>query len=378
MSIDSTVLIVGGGLAGLTSALHLNQVGIGVILIEKLDYPHHKVCGEYISNEVLPYLKWLNLDIGSLHPTSINKFEMSTVGGKTATCTLPQGGFGISRFALDNFLFSHLKARGVEVIKGSVEKINFKDDGFIVKTSTGKEFTARHVLGAFGKRANLDVKMQRDFTKQKAPLLAVKAHYSGTFDEHLVALHNFDGGYCGVSKVENNLINICYLADYNSFKKHKSIDAYQENVLKRNPHLKEILGKSSMVFEEPLAISQVSFKNKQKVENHVLMIGDTAGLIHPLCGNGMAMAIHSAKIASQLIGEFEDGKISSRKDLERLYTGRWNNLFGIRIKTGRFISSILKNAKMANVLLSALAHFPFLLTQIIKKTHGKPITNGWQ
>jgi len=43
-----------------------------------------------------------------------------------------------------------------------------------------------------------------------------------------------------------------------------------------------------------------------------LMIGDTAGLIHPLCGNGMAMAIHSAKIASELIGDFYANRIKSQ------------------------------------------------------------------
>ena len=375
MPVDKTVIIIGGGLAGLTSALHLNKIGIDVMVIEKSSYPHHKVCGEYISNEVLPYLKWLNLDISGLDTTTINKFQMSTSRGQTATCTLPQGGFGISRYALDFFLFTHLQGRKVKIIKDSVEEINFENDSFAVKTLAGDVFTSKHVLGAFGKRTNLDVKMKRNFTKQKAPFLAIKAHYSGAFDNDLVALHNFDGGYCGVSKVENNLINICYLAGYDSFKKHKSFDAYQENVLKRNPYLKEILDKSKMVFEEPLAISQVSFKDKKKVENHVLMIGDTAGLIHPLCGNGMAMAIHSAKIASQLITEFEQGKICLRKELERLYTSRWNKLFGTRIRMGRIISSILQNPKMANLLLSVLANSPFLLRQIIKRTHGNPINN---
>jgi flavin-dependent dehydrogenase len=41
------------------------------------------------------------------------------------------------------------------------------------------------------------------------------------------------------------------------------------------------------------------------------MIGDTAGLIHPLCGNGMAMAIHSAKIVSKLIGTFNDEAVQN-------------------------------------------------------------------
>ena len=69
------------------------------------------------------------------------------------------------------------------------------------------------VLGAFGKRSTIDQKMQRKFIKQKSPWLAVKGHYKGNFPNDVVGLHNFKGGYCGVSKVENDLVNICYLGN---------------------------------------------------------------------------------------------------------------------------------------------------------------------
>jgi flavin-dependent dehydrogenase len=49
------------------------------------------------------------------------------------------------------------------------------------------------------------------------------------------------------------------------------------------------------------------------------MVGDSVGMIHPLCGNGMAMAIHSAKILSELLGDFFR-KIESRAALEKKYT----------------------------------------------------------
>ncbi|RYG21970.1 MAG: FAD-dependent oxidoreductase, partial [Chitinophagaceae bacterium] len=62
------VLIIGGGLAGLTAALHLQKGGLEVTLVEKNDFPSHKVCGEYISNEVLPYLKWLDVNVDRLNP----------------------------------------------------------------------------------------------------------------------------------------------------------------------------------------------------------------------------------------------------------------------------------------------------------------------
>ena len=68
------VLIIGGGLSGLTCALHLSKANCKVLLIEKQKYPHHIVCGEYVSNEVIPYLKWLGVDpfsIGAKHITNI-------------------------------------------------------------------------------------------------------------------------------------------------------------------------------------------------------------------------------------------------------------------------------------------------------------------
>ena len=56
------VIIIGGGLAGLTNAIHLSKSRQRVLLIEKNSYPKHKVCGEYISNEVLPYLNSLGIN----------------------------------------------------------------------------------------------------------------------------------------------------------------------------------------------------------------------------------------------------------------------------------------------------------------------------
>lgn len=103
------------------------------------------------------------------------------------------------------------------------------------------------------------------------------------------------------------------------------------------------------------------------------MIGDTAGLIHPLCGNGMAMAIHSAKIASELTAKFLNNEIKTRAELEQKYIKQWNLNFNGRLKIGRYLSAILQKQKLSNTLLRILIKFPFLLPIIIKKTHGKPI-----
>ncbi len=373
MEANSDVIIIGGGLAGLTSAIHLLKSGLKVILIEKNEFPKHKVCGEYISNEVIPYFESLRLKIADLKPSNIDKLEFSDANGKIISCQLPLGGFGISRYLLDNYLFEKAKEQGCEIIQDSVIDIQFIENEFYISTSNALKLKSKIAIGAFGKRSNIDQKLNRDFIQKKSPWLAVKAHYSGIFSADLVGLHNFEGGYCGVSKIENDTINICYLVDYEAFKKHKNIEEFQSEVIYRNPNLKSIFESSNLLFEKPLTISQICFEKKATVENHILMIGDTAGLIHPLCGNGMAMAIHSAKIASELTIDFFNKSINSRKELEEKYIQQWNTNFKSRLAMGRVLSKIVQHEKLASFLMQLLVLFPFMLPIIIQKTHGKPL-----
>jgi flavin-dependent dehydrogenase len=369
---DADVIIVGGGLAGLTAALHLLRAGQRVTVIEKYPFPRHKVCGEYISNEVLPYLQWLGADPAVLRPARISRVRVSAVSGKSVEAQLPLGGFGISRYALDQFLMQQVVAAGGIMLEDTVDDISFENDQFTVITTGARQLTARFVIGAYGKRAALDQQLARGFSTQKSPWLAVKGHYEGDFPDGLVALHNFMGGYCGVSKVENNIINICYLVSYNTFRQFKNIAAHQQEVLYRNPHLKEVLEHSRPLFERPLTISQVSFAEKQKVDNHILMTGDTAGLIHPLCGNGMAMAIHSAKIAAEQLLSFVSGHASSRQELERNYARAWKKEFSKRMQAGKILSAVFRKQKLAAGIINGLVLFPALLPVIVRQTHGTP------
>jgi flavin-dependent dehydrogenase len=374
MQFETEILIIGGGLAGLTAALHLQKSNFKVTVIEKNIYPYHKVCGEYVSNEVLPYLNWLGISFEDLKPPSITDLHFTSLSGGNIKTKLPLGGFGLSRYAMDNFLYQELLKRNVSVIFDTVCEVEFKNDQFQVETLSGKQFIALQVIGAFGKRSVLDVKLNRDFIHQKSPYLAVKAHFNGSYPRNLVGLHHFKGGYCGVSAIENNQLNICYLANYESFKRYKNIQVYQEDVLYKNKFLKDIFESSERLFENPQTISQLSFAFKEPVSANILMIGDTAGLIHPLCGNGMAIAIHSAKIASELLVAFLRDKSYSRAALENNYISLWNQNFRLRIRTGKILSSVLKNEFLQGLALNTLAKMPVMFNKIIRKTHGKPIT----
>ena len=367
------VIIIGGGLAGLCNAIHLSKFGKSVLLIEKSSYPKHKVCGEYISNEVLPYLSFLGMNPFDFGAVKINNFELSTTNNKLISAKLPLGGFGISRYKLDYILSEKAKENGVIVLQDTVVSTRFNKDIFEVQTKNSESFYSKIAIGAFGKRSLLDVKLKRDFIRKKSPYLGVKIHVKGKFDSNKVALHNFKGGYCGVSKVEKNVINLCYIANFSSFKKYKNIADFQENEVFKNEFLRAIFKQSTPIFEEPLSISQISFETKNPVENHMIMSGDSAGMIHPLCGNGMSMAIQSAQIASKLILNYLDGQILSRKQLENEYISKWNKQFKWRLKAGHFIAMLFRNDKMANFLLQVVRRIPFLLPIIIKQTHGKPI-----
>ena len=367
------VIVIGGGLAGLCNAIHLSKLGKKVLLIEKNEYPKHKVCGEYISNEVLPYLDFLEVNPFDSGAVRINNFQLSTTKSNIISAKLPLGGFGISRYTLDLVLSEKAKENGVTILQDVVLNITFLKDFFQVETKDNNIFTSKITIGAFGKRSLLDVKMGRNFIQKKSPYLGVKIHVKGNFKEDLVALHNFKGGYCGVSKVENNAINLCYITNYATFKQYKNIEDFQEQVVFKNNYLKEIFQSSEALFEKPLSISQISFETKKPVENHILMCGDSAGMIHPLCGNGMSMAIQSAQLASKLILNYFNGEIETRKELEKQYIRQWNRKFSLRLKAGHFIAMLFRKDTIASVLLQILKKLPFLLPIIIKQTHGKPM-----
>ena len=367
------VIIIGGGLAGLTNAIHLSKSIHRVLLIEKNSYPKHKVCGEYISNEVLPYLNSLGIDPIKVGAKQISKVQISTTKGNLIKSELPLGGFGMSRDFLDSLLLKKVRLNGVQVLKDTVESVIFKKDIFTVQTKDSGAFQSKITIGAFGKRSVLDLKMNRKFIKKKSPYLAVKIHVKGDFPEDLIALHNFKGGYCGVSKVENNSINLCYITEYNSFKKYKNITDFHQQVVFKNKHLKKIFKESKSVFKKPLTISQISFENKKPVENHIIMCGDTAGMIHPLCGNGMGMAITSARLASIRILQFLNGEIKTREGLEKQYFKDWNKEFKTRLKTGHFIARLFRSQTISQIAYSILKIIPFLLPKMIQFTHGKYI-----
>lgn len=343
------------------------------LVIEKKKYPFHRVCGEYISNETVPFLKSQNLYPYELNPIQISEFQLSSVTGKATQLPLDLGGFGISRFAFDDFLYEKAKAIGVKfLLETEVESVNYQAGSFNLKTSNST-LKAQIVVGSFGKRSKLDADLNRNFFRKKSPFVGVKYHIRMQHASNLIALHNFRGGYCGINNVEDGKTNLCYLTHRDNLKKFRGIKEMEEGVLYENPLLRKIFQESEFLYEKPETISEISFETKEPVWNHILMTGDAAGMITPLCGNGMAMAIHSAKILSTLIIKHLETKIFDRSLLETEYKKAWNTEFANRLWMGRLIQNRLFGSEWSsNVAVTLAVHSKFIARQIIKKTHGNP------
>jgi flavin-dependent dehydrogenase len=200
--------------------------------------------------------------------------------------------------------------------------------------------------------------------------VGVKYHIRGYQPPDLISLHNFPGGYCGVCNVEAGITNLCYLTHRDNVRRYGSLEDVEKNILYQNPSLKKIFLDSTFIFKKPEVINEISFETKGPVENHLLMAGDSAGMITPVCGNGMAMAIHSAKILSEQVIEFSGGKIN-RAELELQYARRWNHQFKTRLWFGRGVQRLFGSSQISNAAINLGRFSKPVAKAIIGRTHGK-------
>lgn len=370
------MVVTGGGLSGLAFAIQSARAGYKVALFEKERFPFHKVCGEYISHESWNFLEDLGLPLSEMNLPEITRLMISAPNGKYLEENLQLGGFGVSRFLIEKKLADLAIENGVHLFESTkVLNVLFRNGQFVIFTNRG-ETEAQVVAGAFGKRSNLDVKWKRGFTRLKPNWLnhwvGVKYHIHCEQAADLIGLHNFEQGYCGISRVEDGKYCLCYLTTARNLRKnHYDIHEMERNILMKNPFLSQIFSSSHFNREEPLTVSRISFNKKTQVENHVLLIGDSAGMVNPLFGNGMSMALHSSKIAFEQAHEFLGGRIN-RFEMEQQYVEQWEKQFGRRMMAGRLLQRFWGTVYLTNGLIGVLKKFPRLMKRLVRLSHGQP------
>ena len=144
----------------------------------------------------------------------------------------------------------------------------------------------------------------------------------------------------------------------------------QENVLFKNSYLKNYFLNSEFVFQKPLTISQINLGKKSIVENHLLLLGDAAGTVAPLSGNGMSIAMRTSYELYKLLDEFFTQKIS-RNELEILYKNKWESLFNSRVNTTLYLQKIFGKNFITNLIIGSLSKTDKITDKIIALTHGK-------
>ena len=140
----------------------------------------------------------------------IQRFCFTSPSGRVLETDLDLGGFGISRYKLDYALYELAQKVGVKFVLGeTVESVEFASEECRIKTSNKLDFSAKIVLGSFGKNSKMDKALDRDFTHKKSPYVGVKYHIRTDFPQDLIALHNFKDGYCGISAIEEDKYCLC-------------------------------------------------------------------------------------------------------------------------------------------------------------------------
>ncbi|MES2646325.1 MAG: NAD(P)/FAD-dependent oxidoreductase [Bacteroidota bacterium] len=365
--------IIGGGLAGLSLSILLAKQGWKVILFEKHTYPFHKVCGEYISLESKPFIERLGFDIPEYKYPHITDLKVSAASGVEVNRRLDIGGFGISRFTLDYELSLIAKNCGVTILHERVEDVNYIDNKYHVKSNKG-QYTSTICTGSFGKRSNLDVKWQRSFVKSAQKglnnYLGIKYHIRHDHPKETIALHNFKNGYCGISAIEDDKYCLCYLTSANNLASNgNDIAMMERNILHQNKNLKKIFTEATFLYPEPLVISQVSFVNKTQYERNMPLCGDAAGLITPLCGNGMSMALKAASLLAPLLDQYLNGSIKLEQ-LNGTYSKQWHATFNRRLQVGRMVQNLFGNNQMTSLFLQTCRTIPAITDTLIRYSHG--------
>ncbi|UAK25915.1 NAD(P)/FAD-dependent oxidoreductase [Sphingomonas nostoxanthinifaciens] len=313
-------IIVGGGLAGGAAATLLAQAGRPVLLLEREAEPVDKVCGEFLSIEAQHHLARLGLDLDHLGATRIGTLRVA-FGRRTVETPLPFVARGLTRKRLDSALLDRAANAGARIERGFTVRSIAPGR---IDTSRG-ELRSDLLLLASGKHEVRGA--GRDVAGCDAGYVGFKTYWrlprrARTGLDGQIDVILFDGGYAGLQMVEGEVANLCLLIEKSRLAALGGNWAGVLDALLREPHAAALLGDAEQCSPKPLTIAGVpyGFLHRADPAETAFRLGDQAAVIPSFCGEGMAIALHSAAVAAAVIGEgarAADHHAILRRDFQR-------------------------------------------------------------
>jgi flavin-dependent dehydrogenase len=249
----------------------------------------------------------------------------------------------VSRWFLDDLLVRTAKAKGALIREGQA-------------VAELAELKAPVVAGAWGRWGRFDQQLHRGFVRDRAHRnFGFKRHYrASNNDRDCIELYSFRRGYLGVSAIEGGQTNICGLVHASRLTGHKGRwDAFVDTIRAEEPRLDAMYGRHQPAQDGFLSSEPVIFRGRSPVEQGIFMVGDASGIIDPLTGNGMAMAMQSALIAAPFITAAV-ARPDDRRQIERHYRLRHRAFFAPRIFWSRRVAYFLARPTLLGAALSGL------------------------
>ena len=299
---QAEILILGGGVAGCAASIALARKGRSVTLIEREVTPRHKVCGEFLSGEALQDLHALGIDVASLGAVPINRVRLAAAR-RAAEAPLPFPAASLTRKALDTALIAQAISTGVRIERGrSVQSLGRTgdnlwqatlDDGTIFETPTAFLATGKHDL-----RGHSRPKDQHEWVAFKMYYRLSAAQTADLADASELTL--YDGGYGGIQPVQDGIANFCCVVQRRYFvRAGLRWEGLLAMMKQQCPHLAMRLEGAEPLLDKPIAITHIPYGYlRRATEDGLYCIGDQAAVIPSFTGDGISIALHTARSAA--------------------------------------------------------------------------------
>jgi len=348
-------IIIGAGLAGLSAANRLLDNNIKPIIIDSDIIGKPKVCGEFFSPECHEYLKSWGVKMNLVHNihfiTNNSKMDFK----------IPEPAASLNRSKVELKLYERALGLGATFyFNTKVEKIvppKNKKGLYLISLSNGKSLEANYLIVAAGRLNFLNQ------TKQniKPKYIGIKSHYKNVDIDNDLYMYLDNGLYMGVSKIDENLVNVCCLVKREEFEKYKTPDDFMQHLINKSDVLKKQFKNGTNIYDDWLTVPVFNFGKKiiQKWPNSYF-IGDAAASIYPASGNGLAIGISSGVMAADHIAN------SSKEDFHKL----WQKRYSRRFFYASILHKIFMSPRLYNFGTKLIKIFPGLSNFFYKFTRG--------